>query len=222
MEASRWPLTTSAMQPWEAKIRLKPPDSWWGVMYYTVLNKGTSAFNHSSLSEEPTLQYCSVSKVKKANLERSPNRWLVPAYLCQDRLELSWWLLSLTQRCHLGIQTLVPPFTGCAGTQWDTISCSQRFWLWFLALVSRILPWLSLKYKWLTTLSENLLNDSGVVLTKYSARLSWAARRLLSLPVKPWPHTILSIPVWLTKMAENRGPSLEQHQCDMDIISLSA
>lgn len=206
-------------------------DSWWDVIYYAVLNKGTSGFNDSSLSVEPTLQYCSVSEVKKANLERSPDWWLVPAYLCQHRLELSWWLMSLIQRCHLGIQTLVIPLVGCAGTQWDTVSCSQCFWLLFLALVTIVLPWLSLSYKWLTTwlitLSENWLNESGGVLIKYSARLSWAARRLcilvvITLSVKPWPHTILSNPVWLTKMAENRGPSLEQHQCDVDIISLSA
>lgn len=130
---------------------MRSQDSWWGVMYYTVLNKGTSAFNHSLLSEESTLQYCSVSEVKKANLERSPNWWLVPAYLCQVRLELSWWPMSLTQRCHLGIQTLVPPLAGCAGMQWDTVSCSQYFWLLFLALVSIILLWVSLSYKWLTT-----------------------------------------------------------------------
>lgn len=130
---------------------MRSRDSWWDVIYYAVLNKGTSGFNDSSLSVEPTLQYCSVSEVKKANLERSPDWWLVPAYLCQHRLELSWWLMSLIQRCHLEIHTLAIPLVGCAGTQWDTVSCSQCFWLLFLALVTIVLPWLSLSYKWLIT-----------------------------------------------------------------------
>lgn len=75
-----------------------------------------------------------------------------------------YWLCCHTVG-HCRLLPMFQTFVTCSGVN---SSAMTVFKLW-------------LAYHMATKISENLLSESGVVLIKYSARLSWAARRLCDL-----------------------------------------